>query len=378
MSINVRIVAHRFLDESGKCIVIGGIETYLARLIECLHEAGHPTHLYQISSVPFERRLNSARIVGVASGKSNAKTTPRALVRAAAQEADLKKDLLIFATDYLIIPHRFSHSIAIQHGVAWDVPKAGRLSDLRNILSILANATKTLVKYNRYRHCEHLVCVDHNFINWYRTQIAQIGNRIHVIPNFSHIPPFSPKAVGEELSILFARRFVPFRGTRLFANAVDQAMRCHANLRVTFAGEGPDEDWLRTRFEHNQAVRFICYEPADSLKIHQAHNIAVVPTLGSEGTSLSLLEAMAAGCAVIATNVGGLTNILLNGYNGLLIQPEEGALTDSLKLLITDTQLRNRLAEKGYETVKVAFSLERWKTQWLELVREIEEAGHGG
>ncbi|WP_420491566.1 glycosyltransferase [Neobacillus drentensis] len=48
--------------------------------------------------------------------------------------------------------------------------------------------------------------------------------------------------------------------------------------------------------------------------------------LGSEGTSLSLLEAMAAKCAEIATNVGGMTNIILDNYNGLIINPDESEL----------------------------------------------------
>ena len=123
----------------------------------------------------------------------------------------------------------------------------------------------------------------------------------------------------------------------------------------------------------NRNVHFISYSPEESLTIHQCHDIAVVPTCGSEGTSLSLLEAMAAGCAVIASNVGGMTNIILDGYNGLMISPDVDELAMALLRLIDDIALRTRIAQKGRETVIESFSFEKWKTKWLQLIEEISK-----
>mgnify|MGYP002461740223 FL=1 len=126
---------------------------------------------------------------------------------------------------------------------------------------------------------------------------------------------------------------------------------------------------MRGRLEAYDNVEFTVYESADSLKIHQNQHVAVVPTVGSEGTSLSLLEAMSAGCSPICTNVGGMTNIVINGYNGLMISPNADALYQAMKNLVEDEALRLRLAEKARETVCLGFSYDKWKDEWLKILR---------
>ena len=89
-----------------------------------------------------------------------------------------------------------------------------------------------------------------------------------------------------------------------------------------------------------------------------------MPTVGSEGTSLSLLEAMAAGCAVICSNVGGMTNIILDGYNGLMVNPDENSFYEGICELIDNNELREEIASNGKKTVEKAFSLDRWNKKW--------------
>ena len=95
-----------------------------------------------------------------------------------------------------------------------------------------------------------------------------------------------------------------------------------------------------------------------------SHDIAVIPSLGSEGTSLSAIEAMSAGCAVVATCVGGLTNIIIDGYNGKLATPDEDELYEVLYKVITDGELRHRLAERAHTTVNESFSIDIWRERW--------------
>ena len=143
------------------------------------------------------------------------------------------------------------------------------------------------------------------------------------------------------------------------------------NVRVTFAGTGPDEEWLKCKFENNPNVSFTQYSSEDSLEFHSKFDIAVVPTTGSEGTSLSLLEAMSAHCAVVCTNVGGMTNIVIDGYNGLMVIPEEKELYRAIKRVIEDGQLRHTLANRGYETVVNSFSVSIWESKWTELLKSL-------
>jgi glycosyltransferase involved in cell wall biosynthesis len=98
-------------------------------------------------------------------------------------------------------------------------------------------------------------------------------------------------------------------------------------------------------------------------------DITVIPTLQSEGTSLSCLEAMASGNAVIATNVGGLPNLILPDYNGLLIEPNLESLRDALLRLIEQPQLRIKLAKQGVEVAKT-FDIEIWRSRWQIILKK--------
>ena len=78
---------------------------------------------------------------------------------------------------------------------------------------------------------------------------------------------------------------------------------------------------------------------------------------------------MAANCAVVCTNVGGMTNIIINDYNGVLIEPEEEALYKALKRLIVDNHERQILALHGHETLVSSFSLIKWHNSWMEILQ---------
>ena len=157
------------------------------------------------------------------------------------------------------------------------------------------------------------------------------------------------------------------------AEATQRLLRRHANTTFTFAGEGPDEPWLRKQFAGEERVTFCRYRPEETLGFHGGHHIAVVPSIGSEGTSLSVAEAMAAGCSVVATAVGGITNMVIHGYNGLLVMPDADSLYEALAGLIVDPELRCQLGKRALDTARVSFSRERWEGQWCDVLREIAQ-----
>ena len=147
-------------------------------------------------------------------------------------------------------------------------------------------------------------------------------------------------------------------------------MEKYQDIEITVAGSGPDETYMREILGNNQRVDFIQYSSNDSLKIHANKDIAVVPTVGSEGTSLSLLEAMASKCAVVCSDVGGMTNIVLDGYNGLIISATEDSIYNALCKLIDDVNLRKSIADNAYLTVANSFSLEKWESSWKEAIKQ--------
>ena len=191
-----------------------------------------------------------------------------------------------------------------------------------------------------------------------------------MIPNFSVIPSSIPEKNNKIVHIIFARRLFTYRGTRLFANVAERLLNKYHDIKITIAGTGPDEKYIQQKLSKYTQVEFCTYNNDESLSIHADKDIAVVPTLGSEGTSLSLLEAMASGCAVVCTNVGGMTNIILDGYNGYIINPEEEALYAAMTSLIENKDTRKMLQLNAYNTVSHAFSLEKWQKKWLQVINQ--------
>lgn len=362
------IIIGRFLGRNGK-INIGGLETYTDSLAELLSKNGFEVFVYEYGKESYEIKFPWYTVRSVLGNR------PYDVIRVIEnQKHDCINDVLVFATDYLICKNNFKHSIAVQHGVSWDVTSQSSVSSLINVFNVVKGSFRAIRKMIRFKNCNNVVCVDYNFVNWYRTQVKHINERLYVIPNFAVCPTSEPLKEEDHTAIIFARRFVTYRGTKLFTNVIKNVVQKYPYVKVTIAGRGPDEQWMRDELKEYPQIEFTEFESKNSVEFHTKFDIAVVPTLGSEGTSLSLLEAMAAGCAVIATNIGGMTNIILDGYNGLLINPEQKYLEEAICDLIENKDKRNKLAENAYMTVKEAFSYEKWSKKWIWVINNILSA----
>ena len=370
-------------DYDGVNQCIGGIETYLLKLSEVCEEIGWQPMLFQCANKPFKRMINNLEVIGVPVVKLDQKLWKQELFKAVCKEVDINKDLVIFGADHYSVPSNSPRCISIQHGISWDLPtryftkkkycKSGLGAQLKKKLLI-----RSSVKY--FENCKNRVCVDYNFLNWYRTMISEEPKgRIWVIPNFTSVLASREqinrkKHNNEIIKILFARRFTQYRGVQIMAEATEIILRKYKNINVTFAGEGPEEEWLRQRFSGDRRVNFTKYYPNEVLDIHLSHDIAVIPSIASEGTSLSVAEAMGAGCIVVATAVGGITNMIIDGYNGILVMPNTTSLLTGIETVIKNHELRDLIRERAYEVAKSAFNLNVWKSKWKNVLQEVAGA----
>jgi glycosyltransferase involved in cell wall biosynthesis len=88
-------------------------------------------------------------------------------------------------------------------------------------------------------------------------------------------------------------------------------------------------------------------------------DLAVLPSVGGEGSPAAIKEAMACGIPIVASRTGGVPEILQDGIQGLLVPPgDEAALAAALRRLLQDPDLRSRLGAAGRERVR-EFSMER-------------------
>lgn len=364
----VHIIYYNFLDETQKKISVGGTQTYISALIPVFQNQGIACRVYQNSDHEFETQYNGATVVAIKK-EASIKKNKIALYKRAISSF-VNGDLLLYGCHDMIFKKANVPTWAIQHGISWDIPVHTDYSREKNYLYSISKFIREMRIVRQIDLVDKVICVDHNFVCWYRTMLAYPNTQLKVIPNFAPIAPVSKKS-DDTVNIIFARRFFSYRGTRVFGEAIKRILREYENVRVTIAGSGPDQKYFDDAFSNNPNVEITSYVAADSLRIHADKHIAVIPTTGSEGTSLSLLEAMSAQCAVVCTNVGGMTNIILNDYNGLMIAPESNELYLAMKKLIDDAQLRNYLADHAYETVKQAFSIEKWEESWKAEIRDF-------
>jgi len=118
------------------------------------------------------------------------------------------------------------------------------------------------------------------------------------------------------------------------------------DVTVVIAGDGPEKELLQEAVPKN--VRFIGRQDS-ILPLLAAADIIAVPSR-SEGQGIVALEALASNRAVVASNVGGLPEMIRHEVNGLLVQPDNPVLlAEALRRLKSDPQLRKKLADSGYE-----------------------------
>lgn len=147
--------------------------------------------------------------------------------------------------------------------------------------------------------------------------------------------------------------------------------RCES-IRLIIVGSGPKEKEFKSWVKEQNMEEKIVFTGfrRDYEKIIQAIDIFVLPSLW-EGLPLVLLGAMAAGKAVVSTTVSGITEVVRDGVNGLLVPPANAtALANRIENLIRDCPLRERLGTRAKEQMEKKFSAkvmaERYERLWDE------------
>lgn len=364
---------------------IGGVQRYLHELSLIIKSLGFETHVIQFG----DRRIQSEfEGINVLQLKIKGTKKFKKAFEYVVDEFNFnsENDVVIWGADTISVKLEDGiKSVSIQHGIACD------MVDLNTPLRKAIKTLKLIPVYKNlqrkkalssFDNSSYRVCVDYNFINWYRTFQNINGDElknIYIIPNFSNIPqlldnhePSIEKA--GKLRISFARRFVHKRGVSLMIEVTKMLLSKYENLEIIFAGNGPmlsNIKELKSEFEDEVVIT--SFNPSDTFKFHSTVDIAVIPTIGSEGTSLSLLEAMASNTAVVCTNIGGMSNIVIDEFNGLICNPNSIELYKCISKLIDSTEFRTKVSNAARITVEEGFSYDIWKSKWEHLILGIIE-----
>jgi glycosyltransferase involved in cell wall biosynthesis len=122
---------------------------------------------------------------------------------------------------------------------------------------------------------------------------------------------------------------------------------------------------------HPERVHAIGFHPTPSELVSQS-NCFVMPSIEREGLPKSLLEAMSVGVPCIATDVGGMPEVIQDGENGLIVAPKSAEpISMAIQRLAADRALGQRLAAAALETMKGRLSITHAIRKTVELYREL-------
>lgn len=165
----------------------------------------------------------------------------------------------------------------------------------------------------------------------------------------------------QDVLVLNVGRLVPVKGQIHLIDAMARLSGAPRRFVLLLAGEGPCREELARGIAANgleERVRLLG-DRDDVPQLNAAADIVAFASL-SEGTSLAVIEAMAAAKPIVATAVGGNCELLENGTSALLVPPADpAALAEALAALARDAPLANRLGQAARTKAVAGYSIER-------------------
>jgi len=283
---------------------------------------------------------------------------------------------------------------------------AARLARVRRIVTVIHSSTELSVseyvswgaRIRRWFVCHileattllmsHAVYTVGNHIRTYRRIRRWSGSRLRkTIYNCIQIPSVTQTRTEIRMSlgfnlddtlILFVGRICKNKGLMELADAMERVVNesdlAHVKLVVAGSGAGSEYDAIKARFagmEHSRRVTFLGAR-SDVFNLHKMADLFVLPSIFKENLSFSLLEAIAAGTPVIATDYGGNNEVVVNRQTGLLVPHGDAvALAAAIVELCRNDKLRYTLGQAGQEHARKVFPVNKMLDETETLYQDL-------
>lgn len=207
--------------------------------------------------------------------------------------------------------------------------------------------------------------------------------KIRVIPNGVDTERFKPSEgceaikhqirINNKLSVLFVGRLIPRKGLSFLIEAAKQVVKDYSQTMFVVVGDGPLKNSLRASLEKmNVTSNFVFLGDVHESVLPALYNCADVFVLPSiqEGQGIALLEAQATAKPVVAFDVGGVPEAVLDKETGFLMKPDSHLLAEAVMKLLASSSLREKMGSKGREFVSGRFSWDVCAQRMLQVYRE--------
>ena len=168
-------------------------------------------------------------------------------------------------------------------------------------------------------------------------------------------------------------QLIPRKGHALLLDCLQEVISRHPEVQVLCFGRGPQERELRRRIAaHGLAEHVRLMGFRDDLAVLMPGLDLLVHPARREGLGVAVLEAMSCGIPVVASDAGGIPDIVEHERSGLLFASGDSReLCAAILRMLDDEALRLRLARAGRERVKSRFSVQRMSRRYMEVYNRV-------
>jgi glycosyltransferase involved in cell wall biosynthesis len=218
-----------------------------------------------------------------------------------------------------------------------------------------------------------------------KAAVRELGNiEASVVPMGVDVQKFRcerPRLGGETIEILFVGRLTEVKGLRYLIDAITLLKGSWPQIRLQIIGDGPDREILQRQVNElnlEEIVVFTGAVPHDELaRYYAAADILVAPSVvadsgATEALGVVLLEAAAAALPIVATNVGGIGDIISDQRHGLLVeQKSPQQIAAALRRLLEDPVSANAMGRAAQQKIAEHFSWDAIAGQFAEVYRGL-------
>lgn len=233
--------------------------------------------------------------------------------------------------------------------------------------SSIRNFLRRILTWLLYQQVDMIVAVSEEIACNIRDLVPSCAKKVRVIINGIDTVTFadvSPPAFTVPIKLCTVARLMPPKGHRFLIEAVHRLSSSGRNIRLLLAGEGELRQELeeRTRAYGLEDIVVFLGNRQDVVNVLSEADIFVFPSLW-EGTSLALLEAMAAARPIVASDIPGIRNVIQNGATGLLAQPgNPELLAQTISVFIDNPDFAKACGQRARTVARERFDIRRTVT----------------
>lgn len=346
---------------------LGGAEQRIKELSECLARKGHQVEVFTSDiDCPEDIQLKSKKNLKINYLQSKKFINTPILSKFKKMLMDIPNDSIIHlhAIDPFMLPISYLvakiKKIPLVFHIRGDPNSRGKKD-------LLFHVYKKIVLENVLKKSKKIIALNEDYKTFFVENYHINPKLIKVIPNATNFKIISkPRKIKKLKNLLFIGRLSVEKNIDKIMEAL--SILHDKNLKLFIAGEGEKKEELSNLVKTLKLEKNIFFlGNLDRKQLYQQYLKSDVVILPSEYECFSsvLLEAMATGTPIIASNIPGTRCIIKNNYNGLLVKPTSEEIAKAIAKLIKNPKLKEQLTKNGLKEIK--------KYSWDKVVKQTEE-----